>query len=192
MLYSEPVAQGHRRSSQGIQRVSELIRPGLGGQGIGVECHNGLDARCPQLAGRTPGAADPATHGRAGNGQLPRNEPVPSPSSGRDQGLADQVGGVGAARQQAELRAYRRRYQPQLLCLVTDVPDPARTEGRTSPNRAAAAISRSSVWAYSAVTRMSRSASTGASGLEVGLATPIRTEEVSRCLIICRMCTYDS
>ena len=61
----EPVAQGHRRGPQGIQRVSQLARAVLGGQGIRVECYDGLDARCPQLAGRPAGPADPAAHGAA-------------------------------------------------------------------------------------------------------------------------------
>ncbi len=60
-------------------------------------------ARCPQLAGGPAGPADPAAYGAAGNGEVPRDEPVPAPLGGGDQGLSDQVGGAGVARQQASV-----------------------------------------------------------------------------------------
>jgi len=41
---------GHRRGPQGIQRVSQLARAALAGQGTRIERHDGLDARSPQPA----------------------------------------------------------------------------------------------------------------------------------------------
>ena len=100
MLEAEPFAHGRRGGFEGLQRVAELIAAGPGGQGIGVEGDDGLDARDPQLAGGLAGAPDPAAHGAVRDCQVTRDEPVPAPVGRGDQGLADQAGGVGAAGQQ--------------------------------------------------------------------------------------------
>ncbi len=71
-----------------------------GRQRILVICHDGADACDAQLGGGPAGAADPAAHRAGRDGEVARYAPVPGPEGGGDQGLADQPGGVGAARQQ--------------------------------------------------------------------------------------------
>ena len=76
----EPVAQGHRGGPQGVECGGERVRAGLGGQGIGVQRDDGLDAHGPQAAGAGAGAPDPAAHRAVRDGELVRDEPVPAPA----------------------------------------------------------------------------------------------------------------
>ena len=108
----EPVTQGHRSGPQGVERGGELIRAGLSGQGVVVKGDDGLDAHGPQAMGGGAGAPDPAAHRVVRDGELARDEPVPASLGGGDQGLADQGGAVGAARQQARSSTTWVTWQP--------------------------------------------------------------------------------
>ena len=98
----QPVAsaEDQRRGPQVLQRGTQLLGAGPGQQLIMAGCQDGADARDAQLHGGPAGCADPAAHRAGRDGQAGGDGPVPVPASGRGQGLSDQPGGVGAARQQ--------------------------------------------------------------------------------------------
>jgi DNA replication protein DnaC len=100
VLQPVAAAEDQRRGRQVLQRGTQLIGAGPGQQLIMAGCQDGADARDAQLHGGPAGCADPAAHRAGRDGQAGGDGPVPVPASGRGQGLPDQPGGVGAARQQ--------------------------------------------------------------------------------------------
>ena len=107
VLQPVAAAEDQRRGRQVLQRGTQLVGAGPGQQLIMAGCQDGADARDAQLHGGPAGCADPAAHRAGRDGQAGGDGPVPVPASGRGQGLPDQPGGVGAARQQTRRPAPR-------------------------------------------------------------------------------------
>ena len=103
VLQPVTAAQDQRCGRQVLQCAAQLVSAGPGQQLIMAGCQDGADARDAQLGGGPAGGADPAAHGPGRDGQAGGDVPVPVPAGGGDQGLPDQPGGVGAARQQARI-----------------------------------------------------------------------------------------
>ena len=100
VLQPVAAAEDQRRGRQVLQRGTQLACAGPRQQLIMARCQDGADARDAQLHGGPAGRADPAAHRAGRDGQVTGDGPVPVPAGGGGQGLPDQAGGVGAARQQ--------------------------------------------------------------------------------------------
>ncbi|HKH50396.1 MAG TPA: DUF932 domain-containing protein, partial [Mycobacterium sp.] len=81
-----------------IRPTGQRIWPVRGGQGPGVQRNDRSGADGPQPVGQAAGTPDPAAHGAVRGVQLRGDPPMTVPAGRCQQGLADDLDGVGAVR----------------------------------------------------------------------------------------------